>query len=138
MRCWSVTHLRARSRFSVNMATNMTVNAVESPEEQRAEIKGKMLLFWHNSLTDRRSAPLGQQKLSAVAGNIPAWLQGTLIRNGPGIFTVGDTSYQHFFDGMAIMHSFTFRDGGSLFFFFLINQRQGDSGGEERKSTFDL
>lgn len=94
------------------------VNAVESPEEQRAEVKGKIVLFWHNSLTDRSSAPLEQQKPSVVAGNIPGWLQGTLLRNGPGIFSVGDTSYQHWFDGMAIMHSFTFRDGGSFFKFF--------------------
>lgn len=108
----------ARSHFSVNMTTNFTVNAVESPEEQRAEIKGKILLCWHNSLTDRHSAPLEQQKPSVVAGNIPGWLQGTLLRNGPGIFSVGDTSYQHWFDGMAIMHSFTFRDGGSFFIFF--------------------
>lgn len=102
------------------MTTNFTVNAVESPEEQRAEIKGKIGLFWHKSLTDRRSAPLEQQEPSAVAGNIPGWLQGTLLRNGPGIFSVGDTSYQHWFDGMAIMHSFTFRDGGSLLLLFFL------------------
>lgn len=58
-----------------------------------------------------------QREPSALAGNIPGWLQGTLLRNGPGIFSVGDNSYQHWFDGMAIMHSFTFRDGSSFFFF---------------------
>ncbi|XP_047424328.1 beta,beta-carotene 15,15'-dioxygenase [Mugil cephalus] len=46
-----------------------------------------------------------------VKGNIPGWLQGTLLRNGPGIFSVGDTSYEHWFDGMAIMNSFAFKDG---------------------------
>ncbi|XP_061614847.1 beta,beta-carotene 15,15'-dioxygenase [Phyllopteryx taeniolatus] len=46
-----------------------------------------------------------------VKGNIPSWLQGTLLRNGPGIFSVGDTSYDHWFDGMSIMHSFSFMDG---------------------------
>ncbi|XP_061661279.1 beta,beta-carotene 15,15'-dioxygenase [Syngnathoides biaculeatus] len=46
-----------------------------------------------------------------VKGNIPSWLQGTLLRNGPGIFSVGDTSYDHWFDGMSIMHSFSFKDG---------------------------
>lgn len=29
------------SQFSVNMTTSFTVNAVESPEEQRAEVKGR-------------------------------------------------------------------------------------------------
>lgn len=58
---------------------------------------------------------LKQQKHNiVVSGTIPGWLQGTLLRNGPGIFSVGDTSYQHWFDGMAIMHSFTFKDGESF------------------------
>uniref|UniRef100_A0A667Z7J8 Beta-carotene oxygenase 1 n=1 Tax=Myripristis murdjan TaxID=586833 RepID=A0A667Z7J8_9TELE len=46
-----------------------------------------------------------------VKGSLPSWLQGTLLRNGPGIFSVGETTYSHWFDGMAIMHSFTFKDG---------------------------
>ncbi|XP_061777994.1 beta,beta-carotene 15,15'-dioxygenase [Nerophis ophidion] len=46
-----------------------------------------------------------------VKGNMPTWLQGTLLRNGPGIFSVGDTSYDHWFDGMSIMHSFSFKEG---------------------------
>ncbi|XP_074478685.1 beta,beta-carotene 15,15'-dioxygenase [Sebastes fasciatus] len=65
------------------MATDFSKNASESPEPCKAEVKG----------------------------TIPSWLQGTLLRNGPGIFTVGDTTYDHWFDGMAIMSSFTFKDG---------------------------
>lgn len=44
-------------------------------------------------------------------GQIPAWLQGTLLRNGPGMHTVGESRYNHWFDGLALIHSFTFRDG---------------------------
>ncbi|XP_028812374.1 beta,beta-carotene 15,15'-dioxygenase isoform X1 [Denticeps clupeoides] len=46
-----------------------------------------------------------------VAGIIPDWLQGTLVRNGPGMFSVGQTSYDHWFDGLALIHSYTFKDG---------------------------
>ncbi|XP_036399834.1 beta-carotene oxygenase 1, like [Megalops cyprinoides] len=46
-----------------------------------------------------------------VEGTLPHWLQGTLLRNGPGMFSVGDTAYNHWFDGMALIHSFTFKDG---------------------------
>ncbi|KAL1007236.1 hypothetical protein UPYG_G00083820 [Umbra pygmaea] len=46
-----------------------------------------------------------------LRGTLPQWLQGTLLRNGPGMFTVGETTYNHWFDGMALMHSFTFQDG---------------------------
>ncbi|XP_006888946.1 PREDICTED: beta,beta-carotene 15,15'-monooxygenase [Elephantulus edwardii] len=45
-----------------------------------------------------------------VTGKIPTWLQGTLLRNGPGMHTVGETRYNHWFDGLALLHSFTIRD----------------------------
>ncbi|KAF7665970.1 hypothetical protein LDENG_00125190 [Lucifuga dentata] len=65
------------------MKPDFSKNAEESPEPCKAEIKG----------------------------TLPDWLQGTLLRNGPGIFTVGDTSYNHWFDGLSIIHSFAFKDG---------------------------
>ncbi|XP_033471786.1 beta,beta-carotene 15,15'-dioxygenase [Epinephelus lanceolatus] len=46
-----------------------------------------------------------------VRGSIPSWLQGTLLRNGPGLFSVGNTEYNHWFDGMSLIHSFTFCNG---------------------------
>lgn len=46
-----------------------------------------------------------------VRGQFPAWLTGTLIRNGPGKFEVGSESYQHWFDGLAMLHKFSFRNG---------------------------
>ncbi|TRY93274.1 hypothetical protein DNTS_021650 [Danionella cerebrum] len=46
-----------------------------------------------------------------VKGVIPDWLQGTLIRNGPGRFSVGDTSYNHWFDGLALLHNFIINKG---------------------------
>uniref|UniRef100_A0A8D2ZN28 Beta-carotene oxygenase 1, like n=2 Tax=Scophthalmus maximus TaxID=52904 RepID=A0A8D2ZN28_SCOMX len=46
-----------------------------------------------------------------VKGSLPSWLQGTLIRNGPGLFSVGSSEYNHWFDGMSLIHSFTFDNG---------------------------
>jgi beta,beta-carotene 9',10'-dioxygenase len=48
-----------------------------------------------------------------VRGRIPEWLQGTLIRNGPGTFQVGSQHYRHWFDGLAMLHKFSFA-GGSV------------------------
>lgn len=45
------------------------------------------------------------------AGALPEWLSGKLIRNGPGCFEVGDTKLNHWFDGMAMLHSFTIQSG---------------------------
>lgn len=46
-----------------------------------------------------------------VRGHIPEWLQGTLIRNGPGTFQVGSQRYRHWFDGLAMLHKFSFAGG---------------------------
>ncbi|KAI7814318.1 beta,beta-carotene 15,15'-dioxygenase [Triplophysa rosa] len=46
-----------------------------------------------------------------VKGLLPDWLEGTLVRNGPGLFSVGETSYNHWFDGMALLHSFSIKNG---------------------------
>ena len=46
-----------------------------------------------------------------VQGSIPKWLQGSLIRNGPGTFEVGAQHYRHWFDGLAMLHRFSFEKG---------------------------
>jgi carotenoid cleavage dioxygenase-like enzyme len=46
-----------------------------------------------------------------VEGSLPAWLSGTLIRNGPGAFEIGDSAVDHWFDGLAMLTAFSFDDG---------------------------
>ena len=46
-----------------------------------------------------------------VKGNLPSWLRGTLLRNGPGKFECGDTSFKHLFDAQALLHRFHIEDG---------------------------
>lgn len=46
-----------------------------------------------------------------VRGKIPDWLQGMLIRNGPGTFQVGKEHFRHWFDGLSMLHRFTFQGG---------------------------
>ncbi|XP_072281949.1 carotenoid-cleaving dioxygenase, mitochondrial-like isoform X4 [Pyxicephalus adspersus] len=46
-----------------------------------------------------------------ITGTIPQWIQGSLMRNGPGKFEFGDHNYNHWFDGMALMHKFTIANG---------------------------
>ncbi|KAF8360441.1 bcmo-2 [Pristionchus pacificus] len=42
---------------------------------------------------------------------IPAYLKGTMLRNGPGIFKWGDSEYNHWFDGDAYVQRYAFREG---------------------------
>jgi beta,beta-carotene 9',10'-dioxygenase len=46
-----------------------------------------------------------------VEGAMPTWLEGSLIRNGPGTFQVGQRRYRHWFDGLAMLHRFSFAAG---------------------------
>jgi carotenoid cleavage dioxygenase-like enzyme len=46
-----------------------------------------------------------------VQGQIPTWLHGSLVRNGPGTFHVGKERYRHWFDGLAMLHRFSFAGG---------------------------
>jgi beta,beta-carotene 9',10'-dioxygenase len=46
-----------------------------------------------------------------VEGTIPEWLTGTLLRNGPAKFEVGEQPLRHWFDGLAMLHKFSFGGG---------------------------
>ncbi|XP_077448041.1 carotenoid-cleaving dioxygenase, mitochondrial-like isoform X1 [Stigmatopora argus] len=46
-----------------------------------------------------------------IQGTIPHWINGSLLRNGPGNFEFGDTRYNNWFDGMALLHKFKMENG---------------------------
>src|SRR6476620_1826926 len=46
-----------------------------------------------------------------VRGELPPWLQGSLIRTGPAKWEVGDRTMNHWFDGFAMLHRFSFAEG---------------------------
>lgn len=46
-----------------------------------------------------------------VEGEIPRWLNGSLFRNGPAKFEIGQASYNHWFDGQAMVHRYSFNEG---------------------------
>ncbi|KAJ8368217.1 hypothetical protein SKAU_G00082450 [Synaphobranchus kaupii] len=82
------------------------------------------------SSVDEMPDPIG----TTVRGHIPAWISGSFLRNGPGKFEFGNKralmpytyiihrcnkdskqlyflSYNHWFDGMALMHQFKIEGG---------------------------
>jgi carotenoid cleavage dioxygenase-like enzyme len=59
-----------------------------------------------HSLEEERTASL------AVEGSLPEWLTGSLVRNGPGTFSLSEgDSVDHWFDGLAMCYRFTFDPG---------------------------
>ncbi|HSC25557.1 MAG TPA: carotenoid oxygenase family protein [Candidatus Babeliales bacterium] len=46
-----------------------------------------------------------------IQGTIPQWLEGTLVRNGPAKFETDSEVVSHLFDGYAMLHAFSCKDG---------------------------
>jgi beta,beta-carotene 9',10'-dioxygenase len=46
-----------------------------------------------------------------VTGALPPWLAGSLLRTGPARFEVGERAVNHWFDGLAQLHRFSFAEG---------------------------
>lgn len=46
-----------------------------------------------------------------IEGELPGWLSGSLLRTGPAKFEAGTQRLRHWFDGLAMLHRFTFSDG---------------------------
>ncbi|KAL1465066.1 hypothetical protein WDU94_004661, partial [Cyamophila willieti] len=46
-----------------------------------------------------------------ILGIVPAWLDGVLVRNGPGSWNVGDEKFDHLFDCSALLHKFSILNG---------------------------
>ncbi|MBB5957009.1 carotenoid cleavage dioxygenase-like enzyme [Saccharothrix tamanrassetensis] len=46
-----------------------------------------------------------------VRGELPRWLSGTLVRNGPAKFETAGRPFRHWFDGQAMLHRFRIADG---------------------------
>ncbi|XP_070533108.1 beta,beta-carotene 15,15'-dioxygenase-like [Ptychodera flava] len=48
---------------------------------------------------------------TSITGEVPKWIDGSLIRNGAGLFEVGKDKYNHIFDGLSLLHRFNIKDG---------------------------
>ncbi|KAM7399799.1 hypothetical protein PAMP_019043 [Pampus punctatissimus] len=75
-----------------------------------------------NRVTDVRGLPCIEKLVSSVedtpepintdiTGKIPKWINGSFLRNGPGKFEIGNHKFNHWFDGMALLHQFKISEG---------------------------
>ncbi|XP_014359421.2 carotenoid isomerooxygenase [Papilio machaon] len=50
-----------------------------------------------------------------ITGQMPTWLRGSLLRNGPGSLKVGSMRFEHLFDSSALVHRFSILDGAATY-----------------------
>lgn len=65
----------------------------------------------HRLLSTNLDQELSAVPLEISKGYIPHWLKGTLIRNGPAKFEISGKRVSHWFDGLAMLHAFSFWRG---------------------------
>ena len=73
-----------------------------------------------------------------VAGGLPAWLSGALVRVTPALLDVGGRRVAHWFDGLAMLNRFGFADGQVSYGSRFIESRayEGAKEGELRHGGF--
>ena len=61
---------------------------------------------------------VNEKVLTMEAGGIPlpSWLNGALLRNGPGLFGAEKRRFDHIFDGLAKLTKFDLKEDGSVCF----------------------
>ncbi|GMH10797.1 hypothetical protein Nepgr_012638 [Nepenthes gracilis] len=91
-----------------NIATKQPLIAPAPPppplEKEEARNNGK-LAAWTSIKQEKWEGEV------VVEGEIPSWLRGTYLRNGPGLWHIGDYHFRHLFDGYATLVKLHF-DGG--------------------------
>jgi carotenoid cleavage dioxygenase-like enzyme len=73
-----------------------------------------------------------------VEGSFPAWLDGSLYRNGPAKFEVGGERVAHWFDGLAMVHRYAFDDGAVRYTNRFLRGETYEAAREGRRSASEF
>ncbi|XP_031472583.1 carotenoid cleavage dioxygenase 8 homolog B, chloroplastic [Nymphaea colorata] len=92
----------ARGRFSSGLVQSVSAPTTPPAPGKDAERKCSA---WESIRQERWEGEL------EVQGEIPRWLNGTYLRNGPGLWNIGDYNFRHLFDGYATIVRLHFEDG---------------------------
>ncbi|XP_011082234.2 carotenoid cleavage dioxygenase 8 homolog B, chloroplastic [Sesamum indicum] len=94
-------------RLSISNVASRPTPVVALPK-QGIQTNYEKLVAWTSVKQERWQGEL------QVQGQIPLWLNGTYLRNGPGLWHIGDYNFRHLFDGYATLVRLHF-DNGRLF-----------------------
>src|SRR6478672_6124607 len=71
-----------------------------------------------------------------VEGAVPQWLQGSLLRIGPGRYEVGGRTVNHWFDGLSMIHRFGFAEGRVSYANKLLETRASRAAAESGEISY--
>ncbi|OVA20260.1 Carotenoid oxygenase [Macleaya cordata] len=96
---------KKRRTTITNVATRPPPTTIPSPATQPTDDNDGKLAAWTSIRQERWEGEL------VVDGEIPLWLSGTYLRNGPGLWNVDDYNFRHLFDGYATVVRLHFHNG---------------------------
>ncbi|KAJ4797416.1 Carotenoid cleavage dioxygenase 8 [Rhynchospora pubera] len=93
-----ITHVATEPRVTVPVIPPIETARPDSTS------KGK-ISAWTSVRQERWAGEL------AIEGKIPLWLDGTYLRNGPGLWNIDQHHFRHLFDGYATLVRASFKNG---------------------------
>lgn len=109
-----------------------------SRKEEYSGVSSRYRLFlqeWDKGFMDATPCPDGYEP-EVIFGEIPKDIYGTLYRNGPGKFQIGDDKVEHPYDADGIIASIAFRDGCAYFRSRFVETREYLAEKQEEKVLF--
>merc|ERR1719234_166264 len=71
-----------------------------------------LLFKSHQPVITKNGISSDQQQIDLeTEGRIPAYLEGSFVRNGPGVYEFDNSTYNHAFDPIAVLQKITFSKG---------------------------
>ncbi|KAG5591544.1 hypothetical protein H5410_042058 [Solanum commersonii] len=99
--------LKNKKKLDLKLVTKVAsqLPVIVPPPDQEVINKEKKLAAWTSVRQERWEGEL------VVEGELPLWLNGTYLRNGPGQWHIGDYNFRHLFDGYATLVRLHFENG---------------------------
>ncbi|XP_070538189.1 carotenoid-cleaving dioxygenase, mitochondrial-like [Ptychodera flava] len=90
-----------------NSRSVRTPRVGEAKMSKTATEKRYDLSVFYNTVKEEHRSPMKTK----IRGEIPKWIDGSLYRNGGGMWEIGKDSYNHLFDAMTLLHRYRIKDG---------------------------
>ncbi|XP_059318639.1 carotenoid cleavage dioxygenase 8 homolog B, chloroplastic [Lycium ferocissimum] len=97
-----------KKNLDLKLVTNVAASqlpVIVPPPDQQVIKEEKKLAAWISVRQERWEGEL------IVEGELPLWLNGTYLRNGPGQWHIGNYNFRHLFDGYATLVRLHFENG---------------------------
>ncbi|XP_056646620.1 carotenoid isomerooxygenase [Diorhabda sublineata] len=91
----------------LNFIKNSSSNNKNYNENKQPLYPNCDFTIWLRSCQEEIKFPI----YGKISGEIPKWLNGSLIRNGPGSLKVADEEFTHLFDSSGLLHKFGIKNG---------------------------